>query len=496
VQKVAKAILIAAGALLAIGAVAVLGVNLYIQSAATQERIQRALGRALRMPVKITTTSFTPWRGLRLDGIAAQDVNSADGENFLEISEVSARIRLWKLLRREVSIRELTIESPKVSWMQNPGGKWRFPQKNGEPPEEASTTPAVENPAPAESPMQTPEQTPAQTAAAPEPEAAPAVRPPRITVDSFHLNDGTFDLLDHRHKRIAAVTGLNVQSQSPTAEAVRGKASVERVMIQELFALEDWSSDFDCSKAGLTLSNSRATFGGGTATGALNVKTAEPYSPFNFDVNFSDVDIARLVAEAHLAAVQASGTLSGFLKLQGNMHDSGAAAGSGQLVLANGRIGQVDFLKIIGQLLQIDELTQLDLQQAQVDYRIAAGNVLVDKLLLKTQNLTLTSQGVIALAGGAIFLKTRLEIGGNISKRLPDIILQNFVQSTTPGSVYLDFDVTGTLESPKTNLLKLLGKNLDIKHPGNLLKSLFGSKPKPTAAPAATPAVEPVVTPQ
>ena len=101
-KKVSKAILIALGVLLAIIAVAVLGVNLYIQSAGTQARIQRGLGRALHTPVKIASLSFMPWYGLKLAGVTTQDENAAtssDNDNALQISAISARIQLWRLLR-------------------------------------------------------------------------------------------------------------------------------------------------------------------------------------------------------------------------------------------------------------------------------------------------------------------------------------------------------------------------------------------------------------
>ena len=47
-KKVAKAILIALGIILVIMAVAVLGVNLYVQSAATHARIAHAIDTALK----------------------------------------------------------------------------------------------------------------------------------------------------------------------------------------------------------------------------------------------------------------------------------------------------------------------------------------------------------------------------------------------------------------------------------------------------------------
>ena len=53
----------------AIFLVSLLGANLYVQSQATQERIQQELSQRLKMPLQIQRISVTPWGGLKLSGI-------------------------------------------------------------------------------------------------------------------------------------------------------------------------------------------------------------------------------------------------------------------------------------------------------------------------------------------------------------------------------------------------------------------------------------------
>src|SRR6478735_3009535 len=68
VNRLSKAILIVCVSLAAVALVAIVAVNLYLQSPGTQARIQEELRRGLRIPLRITSTSVTPWGGLRISG--------------------------------------------------------------------------------------------------------------------------------------------------------------------------------------------------------------------------------------------------------------------------------------------------------------------------------------------------------------------------------------------------------------------------------------------
>lgn len=474
-KKVAKAILTLLGTLLALGAFAVLGVNLYIQSAAVQTRIQQALGHALRIPVKITGTSFMPWSGVKLAGIIARDPDSPTGDNVLEVAAVSARIRLSKLLARKVVIKELTIDGAKVSWNQTADGKWRLPEREKTAVEKIAVTSGTGTQAPPESPSQT------------EPPQPPRVVPPQVTVNHFRLRDAELTLLDNRHRRIAAITGLNVQAAAPAPESIHGVAWITRVTIREIFPLENWRTDFRCSPAELSLFNSRATFAGGTATGSLTVKTSEPDSPFDTEVKFSGVDLGRAISQAGVRMVEASGTLAGFLKLQGNLRDSNAAAGSGQIVVANGRLEHFEFFQNIGRALRADKFQRLDFDLAQLDYHVAGGKIFIDQLALKTPNLALACQGMMDRTGN-LFLKSRLTLGAGLVKVIPPFLLENFAQGDTPGSRSIDFSIFGRTNSLKTDLHKRIGLVEKFeKGAHDIFKSLFGGREKTEPVPAATP---------
>ena len=480
-KKVAKAILLALGFVLLAGAAVVLCVNLYIQSADTRARIENALSKAARMPVKIASASYMPWTGLVLTGITTRGVASPDNGMPLEIARVKARVRLWKLLRRKVIVKELTIDGAKVTWNQNDQGTWSLPQQ----------TPSQEPTVQATPPAETPPQVQPEASAAPLPAeqtqtAEPS--PPEVMLNHFRLRDATFDFFDSKHRHIVSTEGIRVDSPYPTKESVNGTASISRVIIQDRFFMRDWIANFAWSPKNLSLFNARASIADGVSTGTLNVKISEPDSPFDLDIIFSDINVERLISEAGLAVVQASGSLGGSLRLHGNIRDSNAASGNGRFAITNGRIMQWDQLRMLGEILHSDRLQQIDLKEASAVFHIGGGTVFLDRLTLASPDLLLTCQGTEEISSGTLALKSRLTINESVSRRIPDFLLEGFAKDATTNARYLDFDINGTISSPRSNFLKLAGNGMDYrkieKGAGNILKNLFKGALKKTPAPA------------
>ena len=123
-KRLSKAILILLAALVAIACVALLGVNLYVQSPGTQTRIQEELSKKLGVPLLIANTSLTPWSELRINGIT---IPTEEG-NFLEATVFSARYRLSALLHQRLVIYDMRAENPRIVWREDAEGKWTLPK--------------------------------------------------------------------------------------------------------------------------------------------------------------------------------------------------------------------------------------------------------------------------------------------------------------------------------------------------------------------------------
>jgi len=131
-------------ALVAVAAMALLVVNLYVQSHEAQARIQQELSRKLGIPIRIRSLSVTPWGGLTLTGITIpQSVGDGIGD-FLQARSFHLHVRYLPLFSRRLIIKEVSLLAPNVIWPQDADGKWRLPaSRTNEEPVSGSQTPEI-----------------------------------------------------------------------------------------------------------------------------------------------------------------------------------------------------------------------------------------------------------------------------------------------------------------------------------------------------------------
>jgi hypothetical protein len=128
-------------------------------------------------------------------------------------------------------------------------------------------------------------------------------------------------------------------------------------------------------------------------------------------------------------------------------------------------------LVLLGQLLQIEELKELHLEQAEARYHLQPGLVTIDELILRSPNIRLTASGTVAF-DGTLHLDSQLAINERIRRQLFKPIRENFQQINEPGYSAIAFQVGGTIERPRTNLMdRLVGRDIST-----MLNTLFGGK--------------------
>src|SRR6058998_2249553 len=111
----------ALGALIALGAVLLLGVNLYVQSQGAQAKIQQELSRSLGVSLTIRSMSVTPWGGLELSRITIPQTSSeVSPTHFLEAKTFRLRVRFLSLFSQRLVIKEVSLINPRVVWPQDP----------------------------------------------------------------------------------------------------------------------------------------------------------------------------------------------------------------------------------------------------------------------------------------------------------------------------------------------------------------------------------------
>jgi type II secretion system protein N len=508
VKRFGRLLLWLLGGIVFLAVIGLIGINLFVQSQGTHKRIQQELSQRLGTPLHFRQISLTPWSGLLLKGITIpQEPGKVEG-NFLEAESFQLRIQFWSLFSDRLVIRQVSLNRPEVVWPQNAAGKWRLPEL---PPEKRAAAPASSpvtastspTPLPSTSPLATVAPSPpaiASTTNRPEPIAPNdqvlAETPPPITapeVQRVTLTDGDFIFLDSQGREIAKFLGLDFRSSFRTATEVKGNARVEKVSLRNRFFIEELESPLRFDPVSLVFSNIAARAAGGRISGRFEMRLQEIDSPFTAVVRFHDLQAEQLVTNAGGPAGMIQGRVEGSLEASGKTADSDALAGHGEIVLHDGKLQQYSLLIALGQILKIDELTQLQLQQAEVKYRISPGLITVDQLILRSPNIRLTATGTIKF-NGKLHLDSQLALNDKVRRQLFSPVRENFLPlADEPGYAGLDFKISGTVDRPRTDLMnKLVGSNLQDL--GGVISSLFGrSKKKKKEEPAAapTPALSP-----
>ena len=485
-KKLSRITLTALGVVIGLGAVLLIGVNLYVQSQGTQAKIQQELSRRLGAPLEIRSMSVTPWGGLELSGITIAQTSSAGPKHFLEAKTFRLRVRFLSLFSRRLVIKEVSLISPSVVWPQDAEGKWKLPSSREVPRDGGAVS--AERPASASPPQV--ENEFVKTSVAPVFTAASASSPsgsevtanskspreePRLLVAPevrrVSIKNGNFSFLNQFGALLASFKGVDFRTSIRSAAALHGDTEVAKISLRDRFFLEQLRSQLRYEPDVLELSKITARAGSGEVNGYFAMQPEAEDSPFTTSVKFRDVSADQIVENAGGPKGMVKGKLEGSFQASGKTADPNALIGSGEIFLRDGRIQQYSLLMLLGQVLQIEELKELHLEQAEAKYHLSPGLVTVDELILRSPNIRLTASGTVAF-DGKLRLDSRLAIDDRLRGRLFKAIRDNFQPINEPGYSAVDFQVVGTVERPSTNLVeRLVGRDLS-----SMLNSLFGRK--------------------
>jgi len=495
VKSLARIALFLSVIAIALAAIALIGVNLYVQSQGTQARIQQELSQRLGTPLHIRSASVTPWGGLTLTEITIPQISSASSSDFLEAKSFHLHVRLLSLFSRRLVIKKVSLLSPSVVWPQNEDGKWRLP---GGVAEERPAAAAAEKSE--ESTVATPPGSGESVASAPPPSPMPlraAKQTPQKADSAFvpeirrvNVTNGNFRFLDRSGNMVSSFEGVDFHSSLRNAVALRGTAKIAKVSLRNRFFLQHLQSPLHYDPKELDLSNIFAQAGSGDISGRFTIEPQAEDSPFTATVKFRNVQADQIVTEAGGPKGIVQGKLEGSFEASGKTADPNALTGGGEIFLRDGEVKQYSLLVALGQVLQIEELMQLHLEQAEAKYHISPGLVTIDQLVLRSPNIRLSATGTVTF-NGKLRLESQLAINDKIRGQLFKPIRQNFRPIAEAGYSAVDFQVSGTVDRPKSNLMeKVVGRDLK-----DFVSGFFGGggksdrpKKKKSADAATTPA--------
>jgi hypothetical protein len=264
---------------------------------------------------------------------------------------------------------------------------------------------------------------------------------------------------------------LDFRTSIRSASSLHGDANVARVSLRDRFFLEELRSPLRYEPDVLELSKISAHAANGDINGYFAMQPESEDSPFTTIVKFHDVLADQIVENAGGPKGIVKGKLEGSFQASGKTSAPNALAGKGEIFLRDGRVQQYSLLVLLGQLLQIEELQELHLEQAQAKYHLGPGLVTIDELILQSPNIRLTASGTVGF-DGRLKLDSQLAINERIRAQLFKAIRANFQPTSEPGYTAIDFQVGGTIDRPSTNLMdRLVGRDLS-----SMINSLFGGK--------------------
>jgi hypothetical protein len=415
----------------------------------------------------------TPWGGLKLTGLAVPQGSVHGSGDFLDAKTFRLRVRILSLFSKRLVIKEISLADARVIWPQDSDGKWRLP--GSKPPE---NLPVAKEGAPAEPP---------ETKAEPQ-ESASSANPPKASsgeagdeqpaihfvpeIRRIKVSNGNFRFLDQQGNFVASFEGLQFRSNFRNSLTLDGTASVRKISLRDHFFLEQMRSMLRYDPSQLDLPEMSAHAGGGDLSGRFAMEPQSEDSPFSVAIKFRNVQADRIIAEAGGPVGMVQGRLEGSFEATGKVTDPNALRGTGEILLRDGQLRQYSLLVALGQILQIEELTQLHLDQAEGKYHVESGVITVDELVLRSPNTRLSAKGTIAF-DRKLRLDAQLAINDKIRGQLFKPIRANFQPTSDPAYYAVDFQVSGTIDRPKSNLVeKVVGR--DLKDFGSMINSFLG----------------------
>ena len=489
-RTISKPILAVAVILLAVFAAAILCLNLYLRAPGTQRQLTEALTLAAGVPVTIESSyvlPLPPLGGVRLSGIKAQ----RQGRPALFTADsITLRPDFAELLHGRLLIAGAVLNHPVV--------RLSLGELSGAERLEGSRASSFGSAANGGMPNQIPTGTTGPASATP---SAPALAPasPQTTPDiipvaardiplrNVLIKNGEFTLLDERGVPLISASDIHLQAERGVAQGWVGNLRSAQAVLSDRVIIKDLQAPVRLSEnlKNLSLESFMGRLGEGKLTGNASFDLSMGAPRYTLAMNLTGASLKHLLTDASYGASSAEGNISGDLQLTGTAGEGSSIQGKGGLTAKDATIQPVDFLKQIGQLLNVEELKLLRLSESKCLFHLVAGRLVVDDLFLRSENLILSAKGPLK-PSGELDLDSRLLFNDKLTGRLRGLLGSQLTPAPEPGYSQVAFHVSGSPMNPKTDLLERLTGIKIGGDLGGILQGLFGRPvraPQPSSPP-------------
>lgn len=467
--SIAKPILIAIGGLLLLWAAAILFVNIYLQSDAVQTRIREAIAREVGTPAQIRQTYYTPWTGIAISGLTLPGTD-APKRPLLEIQKIHVGVELFSLVQGHLVVKNLDLLSPAFAFRQS-----AKPQATpaGEPePMEAILLPTDHLPQSNTCLVQT---------VIPSTPAKGRIEMPPAQIKAFRIDDGRAVFFDAKGVKTLELAGVFIEAKPDGKDKFKGTYRIDRGVFWNSISPRKFGGRFEWDAGHLSLPDIQANLGDGRLSGQLEWLRNKS---FVLAATIENASLQKLASDAGMNASGTQGLFNAKLALQGTAGQPETFAGTAEVNLLEARMEPIELIRQLGELLRVDELRMLTLKNAEADFTISNNQVVVENLVLASENLMIDATGSAGF-NGDLDLQARLHVNDKLRKETRGLLGKNFQPSETEGYAHMPFTISGSLARPKSDLLdKMVGLKIG-QDVGGLLKNLLRAPQKPKNKPAA-----------
>jgi uncharacterized protein involved in outer membrane biogenesis len=439
--KAVKVTLIIVGVLVVLVIAVVCGgiffTNRYLQSPAFKGLVLKSAREELGTEVHIEELHASLFSGVELRGVAVGNPAGFTG-NVVTADAFVLRYRLWPLLSRRVEIEQLLLDKPVITLARNDKGDWnyeKFGAKEGG----------------------------AEPAAAARQSAAPAKSAPSTSLDivlsKLAIAQGTVTLVSEKNQPLVKLDGIDFSSAVSLIGnklAGGGRAGIGKINLADVLFVEKVATPvtFDADK--VTLGALSGRLAKGELAGDVAVKLSDRFQ-YVVNLQVKDCDVATFFQEAGKKRV-----LSGTLKANVALAGTGGLptiVGNGRAEIDDGKLMEIPLANLLATLLQIDALHDLKFSECLVEFSISNNVMQTPVIRLASPEMQIAGKGSISLDDHSLKQDLTLTFAKGALDRTP-IEIRNLFTEQPDGSLALNFKVTGTYDSPKTDLTKRVVKSV------------------------------------
>lgn len=265
--------------------------------------------------------------------------------------------------------------------------------------------------------------------------------------------------------------------------ATTGTARASRITWADAFLATNLRAGVSIANNEARIGNIQAESGGGAVVGEGTLGLLAP-QPFSLRVDATNVDLEKMSAE--LPSLRMAGNAQGNVMLEGSLFEDATWKGTAKVQVEEGRFKGISVLQMLGQVFQIQELSNFKIRRGVASLRIADKNLVLDELQLDGNDIVLSAPGNIDFQKN-LSLNAKLTVPENLlNGKVMQLLSGGFSAPDEAGLRSIAFQVGGTLERPSTNLMeKAVGSGLGgvvNQLLGNFLKGRKAEKPAPKEA--------------